>query len=205
MNRVWIVPFLERFTSKKAVSKDLKDKVILALIEKKTGLKLTKIIILDTEKIWGLMAGWPMKPYMIISKDAYKGFSKDEMQWLLLHEGGHYVLWHSGKMILLHVIFLITGYLVLTKLGGNMSLGLFLGILFAVIYTQIARRFEYEANYFALSRMDNPKGLDKLYEKAKQRYGKKGMTENSFWRKLFKVWNLDIYKDLLDKSKIYVN
>lgn len=143
-----------------------------------------------------------MKPYMIISKDAYEKFNKDEMQWLLFHESGHYILWHSGKMILLHLFFLFVGFIILSSISSKILLTFLLGILFAIIYIQIVRRFEYEANYFALSKMDNPKGLSTLYAKAKVRYWKRNMNKNRLWLKLFNVWNLDIYRDLMEKAAL---
>ncbi len=205
VNRYWIRSFIEGFTIGKANSRDIKDEKILRLIKDKTGLRLSKIKLLDTNKTWAMMAGIPSMPYMVISKDAYENFTKDELQWVLLHEAGHYVLWHNVKMISLHLVFIILGLFVLTQLNIFLNpfiLALLLGILSAIIYTQIARKFEYEANDFALSKMDNPTGIKNMYEKAKNRWRKKGIEKDSLYQRLFNVWILDIYKDLIIRSKL---
>lgn len=203
-NRHWVRSFIEGFTNGKANAKDIKDQAILDLIKNKTGLKMSKIKLLDTTKVWAMMAGFPTMPYMVISKDAYENFTKDELQWLLLHEAGHYVLWHNVKMIILHLIFIAIGFLILIELSlfiNTTILSLILGVLAAIIYTQIARRFEYEANYYALSKMDNPKGIENMYEKARNRWRKKNLGKDGLRQKLFNVWILDIYKDLILKAK----
>lgn len=199
VNRYWIRSFLEGFTTGRAKSKDIKDQKILNLIKNKTGLKLTKVKLLDTNKTWGMMAGIPSMPYMVIAKDAYENFTEDEMQWLLLHEAGHYILWHNIKMMLLQLFFIILGLLILMNFNTYINLfilSLGLGIIFAIVHTQIARKFEYEANYFAISKMDNPKGLSNMLVKAQQRWRKKGLKEDTLWQRLFNVWLLDIYRDL---------
>lgn len=204
VNRYWIRSFIEGFTSGRANSKDIKDEKTLKLIKDKTGLKLSKIKLLDTNKTWAMMVGLPTMPYMVISKDAYENFTKDELEWVLLHEAGHYVFWHNVKMIFLHLVFIIAGFLILMELNtyfNPLILALPLGVLSAVIYTQIARRFEYEANDFALSKMDNPTGVENMYEKAKNRWRKKGIEEDGLFQRLFNVWILDIYRDLIIRSK----
>lgn len=203
-NRHWIRSFIEGFIKGRANSKDIKNQEILNLIRNKTGLKLSKIKLLDTTRVWAMMAGLPPMPYMVISKDAYENFTKDELQWVLLHEAGHYVLWHNVKMIVLHLIFIVVGFLALLNLNfyiNPLIPAFLLGILAAIVYTQLARRFEYEANYYALSKMDNPKGVKNLYKKAKKRWSIRGDNKDGLRRRLFNVWILDIYKDLIIKAK----
>ena len=199
VNRNWIRSFFEGFVNQESKPEDLKDQKILELVKSKTGLKLNKIKLLDTKTTWAMMAGLPAMPYMIISKDAYENFSKDEMEWLLLHEAGHYALWHNAKMILHQLLFIAIGVWTLSVFN-ELLVALLVAVSCAILHTQLVRRFEYEANYYALSKMDNSKGLKNMYEKAKQRWRKSGKGEDTFWHKLFNIWILDIYKDLVLKS-----
>lgn len=191
--------FFEGFTKGKPNSKDIKDQKVLDFIYTKTELKLRSIKLLDTTTTWAMMAGLPSMPYMVISKDAYENFSKDELQWVFLHEAGHYILWHNVKMIVLQLIFIAVGIFILASYD-YIILSLVLGILFVIINTQLSRSFEYEANNFALSKMDNPKGIVNVYDKAKERWRKKGKRKDAFIQKMFNVCILEIYKNLVKKA-----
>lgn len=83
---------------------------------------------------------------------------------------------------------------------NQLIFALVLGILLLTMNTQLSRSFEYEANNYALSKMDNPKGLVNIYEKAKTRWRKKGKKEDTLVHKMFNVWILDIYKNLVRKA-----
>jgi Zn-dependent protease with chaperone function len=157
---------------------------------------------METDKVWGMMAGLPPKPYMVISNDAYENMTKDELQWVLLHEVGHWVLGHNIKMILVQAVFILIGFFILQYIHVyQWLLAVFLGILLAAIHTQVARLFEYEANSYALSRMDHPKNLESILERATNRWRNKG-KKDGIKEKLFNVWILDIYKDLVAKAKV---
>lgn len=201
-NRFWFNAVLESFQQEKTKVEILEDQELLNFIREKAGLKISKIKILDTNKVWAFMGGIPGFPYMVISKDAYENFSKDELEWLVLHESGHYVLWHNVKCIFLQALLIIVGLFLITNLSiTNVISAVILGIIFPIIYIQIARKFEYEANDFAMSRMTNPKALTTIYDKAKIRWKKKGQGENSLTQRLFSIWTFKIYEDLIDKIK----
>ncbi len=205
-NRGVIYAFVEGLFNKKVKRRthDITDKRILTLIQKKTGLTLSKILLFDTDKVWGMMAGFPPKPYMIITTDALKRFDKDEMEWIYLHEAGHYVLWHNLKMALLQIFFLIPSFVILSRVS-NFSSGLFFAILlsisFSVVYFQLARLFEYEASNFALKRISNPEGIITLAEKAKKWWRQRGVAEKSLFHKLFNTWIYDIYVNLAKNAQ----
>jgi hypothetical protein len=198
VNKHLLKSFFEGFIKGKTRSEDLNDQKLLDFIKNKSGLSLKKIKLLDTQTTWGMMAGLPFMPYMIISQDAYKSFSKDEMQWLLLHEAGHYALWHNLQLMVMQLSFIAIGVLLLNQFNSPF-LALILGILFAALSTRLARNFEYEANYYAISKMDNPKGLKNMYKKAQERWRGKN-KKDTFIQKLFNVWTLDIYEDLVKKA-----
>lgn len=195
-NRYWIASFWEGFMKGKPQARDIHDPKILRFIQKKTGLALRKIKLLDTQTTWGMMAGIPGMPYMVISKDAYETFTKDELQWLFLHEAGHYVLRHNVKSVLVQGALLAIGTGILIVVPHLLA-AILLAVVGSMIYPQIARRFEYEANAFAVARMDSPKKLKTLYAKAKKRWKKKGISEDNVIHKLFNIWHLGIYKDLM--------
>ena len=70
----------------------LKDKWIHETVLKKTGLRLLDITIFHDKKMYGMMAGIPFWPKMILSEGLYKALNKDELEWVILHEAGHCVL-----------------------------------------------------------------------------------------------------------------
>lgn len=195
-NRYWIASFWEGFTKGKPHTQDIHDPKILRSIQQKTGLRLRKIKLLDTQTTWGMMAGIPGMPYMVISKDAYENLTKDELQWLFLHEAGHYVLRHNIKSVFVQGALLAIGVGTLI-MAPHIFLAMLLAIAGSAVYPQIARQFEYQANAFAVTRMDHPEKLKTLYTKAKKRWKKRGIFKDTVFHRLFNIWNLDIYKDLM--------
>ncbi|OGG12952.1 hypothetical protein A2773_01955 [Candidatus Gottesmanbacteria bacterium RIFCSPHIGHO2_01_FULL_39_10] len=204
-NRGIIYAFIEGIfnrSTKKNKTKDITDKKILDLIYKKTGLKLSKILLFDTSKVWAMMAGFPPKPYMIISNEAYKNLDKDEMEWIYLHEAGHYILWHNLKMALLQLLFIFPGLImpIIIKSYILQIIGsIILAILSSILYFYLARLFEYEASYYAMRRMTNPQAISTLALKAQKRWFDKVKHEK--FHKLFNTWIYDIYENLVQAAK----
>lgn len=196
----FIEGLLHRNSQKK--KKDITDPKILDFIYQKTGLRLSKIFLFETDKVWGMMAGLPPKPYMIISTDASSKLNKDEMEWVYLHEAGHSVLWHNYKMVLLQIVLVLSGVFVLNIIFRlELLTVLLLSILLSILYFQIARFFEYEANDFALKRVTNPQGIITLKEKARQRWLSRKIPLKGFKQKLFHTWTFNIYEDLAMNAK----
>lgn len=211
VNRSILYAFIEGLLHRKIQNnppKDITEKSILNFIYKKTGLKLSKILLFDTDKLWGMMAGFPPKPYMVVSTDAIKRLDKNEMEWLYLHEAGHFVLWHNTQMVLLQLLFIIIGSVVLMIIHFNNFLldwnsSILLSIVFSIIYFQIARYFEYQASAFALQRISNPYGIVTLAKKAKIRwFGNR--KEKSIYHQLFNTWIYDIYVNLVKFAKVEI-
>jgi Zn-dependent protease with chaperone function len=189
---------------KKQEIKDIEDQKILDLVYKKTGVKLSKIRVYKTDVVWAMMSGFPSRPYMILSEDVLKRFNKDELEWVLLHESGHHVLWHNVKLVLFHIIFLLFGIWVLLNIPSlylSILVAPVLSVLLAVLYFQLARQLEREANSYALKRMDNPKATITIAEKAKQRWFRKGVPLKSLKQFLFNIWIYDLYLEQADKAK----
>lgn len=147
----------------------IKDKTLLDLIVKKTGLRLASIRISSSAKPWGMMIGLPRFPYMILSRTLYENFNPDEVEYVVLHETGHYVLAHSAKLAVLFVSFLTMGFVLIsnsTALFTWMSVGLVIGM----VMIRMSRIFEYEADDFAVKHMANPQGMITATHKFQEAY-----------------------------------
>lgn len=202
VNRWWILTFISSLNGSGLNGYDLKDSDLIHLVYKKTGVKLFKIKILDTQKVWGLMGGASFKPYMVIAKSAYESFTKEELEWLLFHEAAHHVLKHGFKQVLLHIIFILGGVLLLQKVSYSLLLSPFVAMMWTIVYIQIVRRFEYEANTYALRRMKNPMAVVHIQQMAKKRWTNNTMKMDSMRQKLFSVWTGQIYQDLVTEATL---
>ena len=144
----------------------LKDKWIYETVLKKTGLRLLDITIFHDKKMYGMMAGLPFWPKMILTDSLLKNFDKDEMEWVILHESGHCVLWHNLKTFLIEISFLILGIFIiyfykLNLLGVTLS-----AIIVSLLCIQVIRwLIEYQADKFSIERVDNPEGVISAQEK----------------------------------------
>lgn len=136
----------------------IRDKTLLDLIFKKTGLQLASIRISSSTKFWGMMIGLPKFPYMILSRALYENFNKDEVEYVVLHETGHYLLAHSAKLAVLYLSFLSTGFVLI---ANSQSFLVWIGIalIIGMIQIQMSRICEYDADDFTLSHITNPKGM----------------------------------------------
>jgi Zn-dependent protease with chaperone function len=147
----------------------IKDKTLLDLIVKKTGLRLASIRISSSSKLWGMMIGLPRFPYMILSRKLYENFNPDEVEYVVLHETGHYVLAHSAKLAVLLVSFLTMGFVLISNSNAIltwMSVGLVIGM----VMIRISRIFEYEADNFAVKHMTDPRGMITATHKFQEAY-----------------------------------
>lgn len=151
----------------------VKNPALIQLIYRKTRLYLKSIRISASEKPWGMMVGLPRYPYMILSSQLMKTFNADEIEYVVLHEAGHYVLAHSAKLAILFVSFIIFGSITVTDIPIPfiwVPITLFIGL----IMIQASRLCEYEADAFALYHLTNPKGMisaTKKFEKAYHHFG----------------------------------
>src|SRR3989339_561872 len=90
-----IYSFSKLIVGKKIKTSSIKDSWINKTVKKKTGLSLLNITLFHDKKMYGLMAGLPFWPKMILSEGLYKNLNRDELEWVILHEAGHCVLWHN--------------------------------------------------------------------------------------------------------------
>ena len=157
-----ILLFISSLRNPRETSKVIVDKALFNLLKQKAGIKISSIKILNSKKFFGMMIGIPTKPILIMSRNVYERFNKDEIEYVILHEIGHYILGHSVKLAVLQIIFIIIGLSVLLSIPTQtiyLVLAPFFAVIFGIIYIQIARITEYEADNYALKKIKDPKGM----------------------------------------------
>lgn len=136
-------------------------KGLLKLLKSKTGLDLTIKVMNERKKMIGFMVGSPpFKPVMIFSQRLYSAFDRDEFEWVALHESGHYLMWHNLKMAVIQLSIYLFG---IWLLWGERFVPFVFAVLYAFIlgyfYIQIIKIIEFQADYFAVTHMENPRGM----------------------------------------------
>lgn len=162
------------------------NKKLLLKMREKTKLSLSIKIMDEKEKMIGFMVSSPpFKPLMLFSERLYKAFTDDEMQWVILHESGHYLMWHNLKFALSQIFLFILVVYLLIKLNVGFILSLLLLTISAVIYIQIAKLFELQTDTYAAKNMDNPKGM--ITGNIKMRDANKGFLSNPIMKHLLTI------------------
>jgi len=166
--------YFTSFGQKQELLKKVDKFPLQSLILQKTGVKINSLHIINSNRPYGAMIGVPGAPYLMLSKYLYEKFNTPEMEYVLLHETGHYVLKHSAKEGVLFFIFFGLGSVIIYKIHARkymlfiiLILSLFLGI----ILLQQGRRHEYEADHFAASKISDPEGMISATKKFQNFYG----------------------------------
>ncbi|OGM30087.1 hypothetical protein A2801_03180 [Candidatus Woesebacteria bacterium RIFCSPHIGHO2_01_FULL_41_10] len=171
-----------RSNNKKLFSKFNNEKY-LAKVNKKAKLKFD-IRVQESPAIYGYMAGLPIAPFMVVSSGAIKQLSLNELEWIVLHEVGHCVMWHVAKNALGQALFLIGGIVLLVFLKLNIIFIPVYAVLLGIVWYQIERVFELNADKFSLARIDDPRGMITANQKMKAK-GKSIFYKNLLLGKLF--------------------
>ena len=183
--------FLSIIVGPRYKTSSIDDKWIKSTVKKKTGLSLTDITIFHDKKMYGLMAGLPFWPKMILSEGLYKSFNKDELEWVILHEAGHCVLWHNLQAFLLQIGTLSLGIYTILVFKLSLPLTILYSILLSFVCIQILRwGIEYVADRYSIDRVDNPKGVITAQDIFRNAYVKNPFySEKSIFRFLLH-WNI---------------
>jgi len=192
VNWFQLMSFSNLVVGKKIKTSSIKDEWIHNKVKKKTGLTLIDITLFHDKKMYGMMAGLPFWPKMILSTGLYESFNKDELEWVVLHEAFHCVLWHNLQSFIIEMVILFLGiYFVKTEHIGLLSI-IFLAIILGVICIQIIRwTTEYIADKYAIEKMTNPKGVITAQDKFRINYKDNFLnSEKSIFRMLFH-WTAD--------------
>jgi len=162
------------------------NKKLLLKMREKTKLPLSIKIMDEKDKMIGFMVSSPpFKPLMLFSEKLHNSFTDDEMQWVILHESGHYLMWHNLKFALSQIlIFLFVVYFSIKFAWNFLLLMLFLTVS-AIIYIQNAKLFEYQADTYAAKNMDNPRGM--VSGNIKMRDANKGFLSNPIMKHLLTI------------------
>jgi Zn-dependent protease with chaperone function len=147
------------------------------------------IKISESDRPFGMMMGIPGRPQLFLSRGLYNSFTPDEMEYVVLHEAGHYALAHSVKELLLGLVLLIVGVFLLKRIGKPI-LGLLvanlLGLVFGVGMIRFGAFNELEADNYSATRMTNPEGMITATEKFRGYYGKSlTQTDNKILQWMF--------------------
>lgn len=159
---------------------------LILMMRKKTKLPLSIKIIDEKNKMIGFMVSSPpFKPLMLFSEKLYKSFTDDEMQWIILHEGGHYLMWHNLKFALSQILLFIAVIYFGQRTNVGTAVLFLLLIVSAIIYIQIAKIFEYQTDTYAAENMDNPHGM--ITGNMKMRNANKGFLSNPIMKQLLTI------------------
>lgn len=143
------------------------DSDLTKMIQAKTGVNLSTFYLSDSKQLFGMMSGIPGHPTLLLSEALYSTFSEDELQFVVLHEMGHYVQMHTAKETLLGIILVTLGILILKKqrqVKKTLLVSIILGAVFGLILLQYGKFNEYEADHYAITKMDDPQGaIDAAY------------------------------------------
>lgn len=163
----------------------IKNKYISKFLFEKANVKVDNIKISESSLFFGAMVGIPRRPQLFLSRQLYEDFSKDELEYVVLHEAGHYKLNHSVKEMFIGILFFVIGSLILFKLPSLLFATL-LGLFFGIVMIQIAKLKEIEADSFSLRRIDKPKGMitatQKLFKAWEDKSSKNPIIRFLFYR-----------------------
>jgi len=156
------------------------------LIEK-SGISISGIKMADTDRAFGAMIGLPSKPQMILSRGLLERFSSTEIEYVVLHEAGHYYLSHTIKEAVVGLVFLAFGILLLKRIRenrGGIATTILMGAFFGIVMIQLGRKHEVEADRYALEQISDPHGMYSASEKFRSEYVN-SKNDNQLLRLLF--------------------
>lgn len=186
-----IISFSSLFVGPKIKTSKIKDEWINNVVKKKTGLKLPDITLFHDKKMYGMMAGLPFWPKMILSTGLYKSLNKDELEWVILHEAGHCVMWHNLQSFFIEMLTLAFGIHLVKISNINLFFVPVHAILSSIVAIHLIRWMtEYVADKYSINLVDKPNGVITAQEKFRKNYAKNFMNdEKSIFRFLFH-WNI---------------
>jgi len=173
--------FLSSLGQKKFPITVIDNNQIRQLVKKKTGIDVVTTKISESSRPFGMMIGIPTKPQLILSRNLYDTFAPDEMEYVVLHEAGHYKLWHGAIEFVVGGVLFIIGLLILrgaNQFPASILTAVVVGLVFGVIMIRLGRMHEYQADGYSLTHMTNPEGMIQATGKFRGFYGK-SYTENN--------------------------
>lgn len=191
VNYFQLVTFISLIVGPKIRTKKIIDRWIIDTVKEKTGLALKNITIFYDKRPYAMMGGIYPFPILIISEKMRKVFNKDEMEWVILHETGHHLLWHNLQAIIIEGLVISLGIKLINFFMLNIFLVGVLSIFLSILTIQIIRYLiEYQADKFSILRVSDPEGVITAQTKLKKYYKDSLFnSEKSLLRILFH-WNI---------------
>lgn len=181
--------YFTSFGQKQELIKKINKFPLQNIILEKTGVRIDSLQIINSDHPYGAMVGIPGAPYLILSKYLYEKFSPKELEYVLLHETGHYAMNHAVKEGVVFFLLFAIGSVVVHKIKAKKRVVfgiLILGLIFGIALIQLGRKNEYEADHYAANRISDPQGMILATQKFQNFYGPKfTYGGNSFFIKLF--------------------
>ena len=171
--------FLSSFRQKKISITVIENQQIQQLIQDKTGIDIKAIKISESDHPFGMMIGIPTKPQLILSRGLYETFTSDEIEYVVLHEAGHYKLWHGVIEFIVGVILFVIGILVLRKINVlklSIPTALVLSLIFGILMVRLGHSHELQTDGYTVKKMTNPEGMIQATYKF-QNYHRKRYTK----------------------------
>jgi len=168
--------FLSSLGKEKAPLSTIEDKNISKLLSQKTGLDIQTIKISESDKPFGMMIGIPTKPQLILSRNLYDTFSPNEIEYVVIHEAGHYKLWHGVIELIFGLLLFAFGIFLLVRIrifSSQLPISLIMGIFFGILLIQLGKVHECQADAFTVKRMTNLQGMIQATNKFRSFHGKK--------------------------------
>jgi len=160
-NWIQIYYLAKNFLKPKPKVIPLLDDKLLTKYKSLTKLDLSINIIEENSLMVGFMlSSPPFKPIMVFSQKLFKNFTLKELDWVVLHEAGHYLMLHNWKLALSQFILLIIGLFIVESFRFQTLFSiLVISLLLPLIYIQVAKIFEYQADNYAVKTMPDPRGM----------------------------------------------
>lgn len=170
--------FVSSLGQEKAPITIVENKPMLQLIKDKTGIAITNIKISESQQPFAFMVGIPTQPQLMISRGIYNSFSPSAMEYVLIHEAGHYKFWHGVTEFGTMIIFLIIGVILIKKLNLGFIRIIILGLFFGILLIQLGKFDEIKADEFTVETMTNSQGMIEATNNFRNYHGKR-YTENN--------------------------
>ncbi len=154
----------------------IQDEKIEQLIQEKTGIKIETIKISESDHPFGMMIGIPTQPQLILSRGLWETFTPDELAYVVLHEAGHYKLYHGLIEFVAAVLLFILGIFVLKKIPSiklSIPAAFILGLFLGILMVRLGHTHELQADSYTVSRMTNPQGMIEATKKFQNYPGQK--------------------------------
>jgi len=191
VNYFQLVTFTSLIIGPKIKTSLIVDDWILKTIKNKTGLVLKNITIFHDQRPYAMMGGIYPFPILIISEKMYKIFDKDEMEWVILHEAGHHLLWHNLEAIIIEGVILTLGIKFIFLFQLNIFLSGILSLFFSILAVQVIRyAIEYQADKFSIKRVTNPRGVITAQSKLRKYYNVSLFKSEKSLIRIFLHWNI---------------